>query len=66
MTAYNFRLQDAVIEALKEAIVKESDDLAAYGGGEAEAQLRLRLGRIQGLGEAVAIAEATAKKHLES
>jgi hypothetical protein len=64
LSAYNFRLHEAVVEALEQALVEETENLvrdlnADFGG------YRYRQGRIHGLQEAVLVVEATRRKHLE-
>lgn len=62
--SYNFVLYEAVMQALRDAIDEETQNLANdmvadFGG------LKLRLGRIQGLKHAIEIAEATEQKIME-
>lgn len=60
MSAFNYRLHDAVLENLADAVVYETDNLANDREADYGA-LKLRIGRILGLKDAIAIAEETRK-----
>lgn len=61
---FNFRLYDAVIEALAQAATDEVDNLALCRTGDF-GDYRFMIGRIAGLRDALAIAEETRKKLMQ-
>lgn len=63
--SYNFRLHDAVLEALQEAVQYEINNLANDRDGDISA-LKMRIGKIVGLKEAIVIAQNIQKKTQEN